>query len=331
MWLKSLPVDCNLSLIAGFSGESPVIGFFLGSRTTTQHKFFKYRQLALNQTLIPFIDDATFIEYNSILIDPEITISLESLLDLLPINSWDEFRMIRCSSIYQPNLILDNEMNNRYKITIKKQKSYYVSLEKIRRNNNDYLALLSQNRRKQINRSIKEYDKMGGIKVQIAENVDDALKIFDELIELQQKRWADRESKGSLSNEYIINSHKTLISTRIKHGEIQLMKVSTGNHTIGCAYNFVYNGKVLCADSGCNYLPENYYLPGFVCDYFAIMHNAMNGLYSYDFMYGEQEYKKSLSTDYDEIYDIIVQKKSLKGYIEKTTVKLHRLIARQRN
>jgi len=104
IWIKSLPQDCNLSLITGFKNELPVIAFFLGTKTRTWHRFFKFRKLSLNQTLIPHIDAATYIEYNAILIDPEITISLESLLEHLPIKSWDEFRMIRWSSCTAPLL-----------------------------------------------------------------------------------------------------------------------------------------------------------------------------------------------------------------------------------
>ncbi len=162
IWIKSLPQDCNLSLVAGFKNDSVVIAFFLGTKTRTRHRFFKFYLLSLNQTLIPRIDAATNIEYNAILIDPEITISLESLLEHLPIKSWDEFHMIRCSSNYQPNLIFNSNLSKKYELNIEKLESYYVNLDEVRRNNNDYLSLLKPKRQKQIRRSIKEYEKNGG-------------------------------------------------------------------------------------------------------------------------------------------------------------------------
>lgn len=162
IWIKRLPPDCQLTLVVGLIGESPVIAFFLGSKTTQQHKFFKFRKIALNQTLIPDIDATTYIEYNSVLIDPEFTFSLESLLDHLPVKLWDELVMVRCSSLYQPNLTFNKNLNKKYNISKTKYKSYYVDLDKFRRNNNDYLALLSHKKRNLIRRSIREYEKMGG-------------------------------------------------------------------------------------------------------------------------------------------------------------------------
>lgn len=320
LWLDSLPSDCKFLLVVGYLNESPVIAFFIGSTTST---FLRYQQVALNQTLIPVVDNAAFIEYNSILVDTEVKMSLESLLDQIPIKSWDEFHMVRCSSIYH-NLAVDNTANHKYKITINSQKSYYVDLEKVRSNNYDYLALIGRNRRKKIRRAIKEYEKMGEISVKIAENVPEALTIFGEMVELHQKRWSQRNQPGSLSTEYVLNSHKNLISKRFEHGEIQLLKVSAGNHIIGCLYNFVYDGRVLCADSGYSYLHANYYRPGFICDYYGILHNAEKGLLSYDFMHGEQEYKKSLSTDHIDIQDITVQKNSVKLIMKNAAAKLYR-------
>lgn len=324
IWIKSLPTNCNLSLVVGFNNDSPVIAFFLGSKTITTYRFFKFHQIALNQTLIPNIDVTTYIEYNAILIDPKITVSLESLLNLIPIKSWDEFRLVRCSSFYQPNLILSANISKKYDFSIKHLNSYYVNLENIRRNNNDYLALVSQNRRKQIRRSIKEYEKLGEIRIQIAENVEEALNILDELIELHRKRWVERGYSGAFSTEYFIHFHQTLISECFEHGEIQLIRVSAGEHIIGCSYNFVYNRNVYAISGGFNYLPANFYLPGFVCDYFGALHNAMLNHQSYDFMSGEDEYKISLSTNHNEMQTIIIRKRNFKYQIERA----HKLFKR---
>jgi len=331
IWLKSLPPDCELFLIAGYINKSPVLAFFLGSKITTRHRFFKYRQLALNQTLIPHVDSATYIEYNSILIDPKITISLEPLLEIIPIKSWDEFLMMRCSQIYQPNLIVNNKLNKKFNLNTEKCESYYMDLDKIRRNKNDYLALLSPNRRQQIRRSIKEYEKLGEIQIRIADRLEDALAIFDELIELHQKRWTERGYAGALSNEYAVNFHKSLISNRLKHGEIQLMKVSAGNTTIGCLYNIIYDRNILFITCGFNYLEGHLYRPGIVCHYYAIVHNAMLGLNCYDFLEGEHNYKRSLSSNQIIMENILIRKNSVKQNIEDITVTCYRLLKKALN
>lgn len=311
LWIRSLPDDCNLSLVAGFVNESPVVAFFLGSKTTTRLRFFKFRKLSLNQTLIPNID-IIWIEYNGILIDPEITITLESLLKQLPVKLWDEFSILRCSPVFQPNLIIDEDLDKKYHLEIQTCESFYVDLDKIRSNNDDYFGLLSPNRRQQIRRSIKEYEKIGEIKIQIAENVEEALSIFDELAHIHQKTWTQHEQPGAMSDEYIIDFHKNLISRRFEHGEIQLIKVSAGDHVLGCIYNLIYEGKVYFYICGFNYLPGNLYRSGLVCHSFAIMHNAMKGFSSYDFLEGADTYRKSLSTDHNDMYTISIQKRGMK-------------------
>jgi len=324
IWIKSLPIDCNLSLVAGFEDGSPVIAFFLGAKTRTKHRFFKFYRISLNQTLISHIDAATFIEYNAILIDPRISISLDSLLENLPIKSWDEFRMIRCSTKFQPNLILNSNFNKKYELNIEKLESYYVNLDEVRRVNNDYLSLLSQNKRQQIRRSIKEYEKMGEIKISIPKTSEEALTIYDEYLELHQKRWIERGYHTAMLSEYAVNFHKNLISKRFDHGEIQLIKISAGNYTIGCVYNIIYNMEAYFISSGFNYLPSNVYRPGLVCHYYLVTHNALNGLSSYDFLEGQHDYKYSLSTNQIEMESITVRKNGIYQYMQKIILKFYK-------
>jgi CelD/BcsL family acetyltransferase involved in cellulose biosynthesis len=204
-------------------------------------------------------------------------------------------------------------------------RSYYVNLDKVRRNNYDYLALIGSKKRYQIRRSMKEYEKMGQIRLNIAENAEDAIEIFIELSQLHQKTWTDRGFPGSFSNEYFDRFHKNLITGRFEYGEIQLMKVTAGGHTLGCLYGFIYKGQFLGTLSGFNYLPGYLYSPGLICHYFAIVHYARMGLSCYDFLEGDDDYKRSLSTDYNKMQNITVQKSNLKFKAEKIMLQLHGL------
>ncbi len=327
LWIRSLPADIGLYFVVGFANDTPVITFFAGSQTRIRHKFLKFRELSLNSTLNPHYD-LIWIEYNAILIDPQIKISLRSLLDHIPLK-WDEFRMTRCAPIYQPNLLITENMGKDYNLIITDLKSHYVDLDKVRRNNNDYLALISPKKRYQIRRSIKEYEKMGELRIDVAENVQEALKIFNELIQIHQNRWTESGQPGSFSNEYYVDFHKKLISGRFEHGEIQLIRISAGNHAIGCLYCFIYDGKVLGYICGFNYLPGYLYSPGLVSHYFAIMHNARVGYSCYDFLEGDDPYKKSLATDHNEMQHIRIQKRNMKYKIERVIIKLSRLFQKK--
>ena len=312
IWIKELPTVSKLFLVVGLMDEQPVIAFFIGTNHTLRNRFFMVEQMALNQTLISQFDVINYVEYNAILIDPEVTITLDRLLDSIPIKSWDEFQMMRFAPMYNTNLLMDHKIQKKYDIELTKQDSYYVDLDKVRKSNNNYLALLSQNRRHQIRRSLKEYEKIGSIQLVVADSSDIALNIFQELINLHQKRWTERGERGAFSTQYDVDCHKKLIMQRFNHGEIQLIKISAGDYIIGCLYNFVYNRKVFQVQGGFNYMSGNNYRPGFVCHYLAILYNSEIGLDSYDFLADGTDYKVSLSTDYNEMKDLILTKKTYK-------------------
>jgi CelD/BcsL family acetyltransferase involved in cellulose biosynthesis len=72
--------------------------------------------------------------------------------------------------------------------------------------------------------------------------------------------------------------------------------------TIGYLYNLVYDKNVLFYQSGLNYSGSNIYRPGLISHYYAIIHNAQKGMDVYDFLAGDSDYKKSLSTNSCRMY-----------------------------
>ncbi len=328
-WIKSLPQDSNLYLITGFKNDLPVIAFFIGGKTKLRAKLLRFHEISLNSTHDPYYD-LVWIEYNSMLIDPDVTISLESLIELIPVK-WDEFTMTRFSSIYNPNLTFDNKLNNSYNLYITDLKSHYVNLDNVRSNNNDYLALITPKKRYQIRRSMKEYEKIGELKVLVAGSAEEALRIFEDLIELHQKRWTERGQPGTFSNEYYSDFHRKLISTRFEHGEIQLIKISAGNHVLGCLYCFVYEGKVYGYLCGFHYLKGHLYSPGLISHYLAVLYYINTDLNCYDFLEGDYPYKKSLATDYNEMQHIRIEKRNMKYKLWKILTNLKRVYNKARD
>lgn len=323
LWIKSLPEDCGLQMVAGFKDSQPVIAFFVGSNIIPRYNFLKFREISLNSTLNPYYD-LLWIEYNGFLIDPSVSISLESLIEHIPVK-WDELNITRFSSKYNPRLKFNNKLSDSYNLFITDLKSYYIDLDRVRENDNDYLALISSKKRYQIRRSIKEYEKIGELRLQAAANVKDALEIFHELMHLHQKRWEEEGFPGSFSNQYYIDFHRKLISSRFQHGEIEMLKVTAGSHTLGCLYCFVYEGNVMGYSCGFNYLKGHLYSPGLICHYLAALHNAEKGLSCYEFLEGDDPYKKSLSTDYNEMKHIRIQKRNTKYLVWRSLVKLSSL------
>ena len=102
---------------------------------------------------------------------------------------------------------------------------------------------------------------------------------------------------------------KTIINRRFDAGEIQLLHILCGEETLGCIYNFVYQGVVYHYQNGFNY--ERFSnSPGIVSLALAIPYNAAQGHKIFDFMAGDSEYKRSLSTDKKMMQWYVIQQKT---------------------
>jgi hypothetical protein len=321
-WLKNLPEDCDLSLVVGFKQDIPAFAFFIGSHKKYRYGMIKAHLLSLNETSIPSVDTLT-LEYNSILIDPAFSLSLKTLLRLLPINGWDEFSFPYMDANLLSNSSFNFNSNGHHNIQNIKIASHFVDLKKVRDADMDYLSLLGQSRRKKLRRSLKKYKQIGVLQFKVAKSVDDALSMLDGLKTLHQKTWIKRGQPGSFSNDFFCAFHRNLITSRFKFNEIQLIQVTCGQDTVGYNYNFIYENHVYSYLGGFDYPTDGHLLPGMMCDYFSILHCAEQGLNAYDFLAGDVEYKRSLSTDSSDMHDVLVQKKKLSFTIEANLKKIY--------
>jgi len=301
-WLKSLPPQNGVRLTVGFIGDEPALAFFTGQTSKKWVKFFRSRVVSLNTTGIPFFDKL-YLEYNAVLIRPGLEIDTERLLHTLDGISWDEFSLPGLSGqfVEQFNDLVNNS-DRLFTVVEQKSAASYVDLAQVRDAGMDYMRLISPNKRSQIRRSIKEYEKDGKIKIQEAKTSQEALEFLDKLAALHQKEWQARGIAGAFSNDYFYKFHRDLISGRFPHGEIQILRVSSPNIVLGYLYSFIYNDRVYFYQSGLNYLPGNVYRPGLVSHYYAILYNAEAGKSVYDFMAGDADYKTSMATGSDDIY-----------------------------
>lgn len=300
-WLNSLPLEQDVRLIAGFVDEKPILAFFAGT-TIQKHAMLRSHIASLNSTGNPYFDKI-YIEYNAVLAHPQIKLDFEWFLRACREIPWDELRLPGLSAQFTSQLGNLHENPEKYNVVIEEiPPAFYIDLGKVRQKNMDYLGLLSANKRSQIRRSIKEYEKDGPIEITEAQTAQEALLFLERLAEYHQKEWQQRGKNGAFSNDYFFRFHRNLISQRLQYGEIQILRIATSGIELGYLYNFVYQGWVYCYQSGFNYMSGNLYRPSLISDYFAILHNARLGHRVYDFMAGESEYKRSLSTDSEPMY-----------------------------
>lgn len=322
-WLESLPKDVDVRLIVGLVQDQPVLAFFIGSARRRKYGFLPTRSLALNTTGSRYFD-LLYIEYNSVLALPSLNFSLVDLLHWLENKRWHEFSLPGLSSGFVQQMgLLGSEAPTSVGVLLEEESSaYFVDLARVREAKMDYLGLLSSNKRSQIRRSIKEYEKEGEVRIQAAQSVAEALEMLSALAELHQEEWQKRGKPGVFSNPYLMDFHRKLIASRFEAGEIQILRVFTPQATIGYLYNFVYGGKVLFYQSGLKYRPGNLYRPGLVSHYFSIMQNARTDMRVYDFMAGEAGYKSSLATDSVPMYWVRLVNGKLRLSMERAVLSL---------
>lgn len=305
-WLACLPKTTSIEFIVHFENNIPICCYFLGIKSTVENKVFFKKRVYLNSTGYEEFDNLT-IEYNAPLIANYA--KLDEIKLFSELKDIEEFHLPISTLVY-------NSMNNKIFSRIESLPSYWIDLNKVRENDNDYISLISKNKRSQIKRSIKEYQLGGEIKIKVAGSKEEALQMLDELAELHQKEWTQRGKPGAFLNQFFCEFHHKLIQDRFEQGEIQLLKIFNNEAVIGYLYNFIYNDEVLFYQCGFNYKEGNIYRPGIVSHYFAILFNCQLNNKKYNFLVGKSQYKKSLSTDFDTLNSIVLCRKNLKSHFE---------------
>lgn len=327
-WLEALPPSAGITLYVARRAGAPIAAFFLGARTQWRHRVLPSRTLHLNQTGDDTYDEIC-IEYNGLLHDG-VPPPVAEIIARLP-GGWDE--------LYLPALDADGALATglaggalatgritdhpgdhpgdhagpRVRVD-RRVASPMVDLDKVRAAG-DYLKLLGSNTRSQIRKTRKLYGARGPLVLDVASSPAQALAVFDELVALHRRAWADRGQAGAFI-PFVLAFHRRLIERRFEAGEIQVLRIRAGDATIGCLYNLVWRGAVSFYQSGLAYETDGKLKPGLVCHALAIDHDARAGHRWYDFLGGESRYKQSLATDARSLVWMRIQQPRLRFVLE---------------
>ena len=314
-WLKLVPSECELKFIVILQYDKPICSFFVGKKTIIRGKVFRINQVTLNVSGHKEYDNL-WIEYNGIPSFLNTEICLNQLLDVVSFIC-DEFCLPGLDMRSFPGRSLQ-KLTPPYELIIEDNTiSPYVDLDKIRKNKGDYLSFLSANTRAQIRRSFRELEKYGSVELEIAADLHHAYQIYEEMKGLHQVVWEKRGESGVFSSGLFDQFHTDLITSRFNKGEIQLLRVCAGDQTVGCLYSFVWKGHVYFYQCGFNYELGKKVKPGLVSHVLAVKYNADRGHDIYDFLAGNDRYKRDLSTDHNDMVWARIQSETLKLKVEK--------------
>jgi len=160
----------------------------------------------------------------------------------------------------------------------------------------DPLAGFSANTRQQLRRSLRAWEKIGPLMLEVAATEDQADQYLAALAELHQSYWNARGKPGAFAEPFFGRFHQTLLHRASDRQSIDLIRIRAGERVAGYLYNFVHEGWVAAYQSGFDFGPDADRLrPGLVCHLMAIQHYAQAGIRRYDFLGGEARYKRSLA------------------------------------
>lgn len=318
-WLACLPPEHMPQLAVVREGDQPIAACFLKRRDVARLGVVGSRALYMNSTGVPRFDNI-WIEYNGL---AGSDVGIARLMEELP-DDWDE--------LFLPGLRpaafggLTESVIRGFVIRIERTvPSFMVDLARVRESG--YLPLLGSQTRAQLRRSGRE---AGEVEVEVAVCEQQALSIYDELIELHQRAWQAKGQPGAFADPWFVHFHRRLITRRFAHGEIQLVRIRNASGTLGTLYNFVYGGQVLQYQGGFAEIANKHLRPGFLAHAAAIEHAASSGLAVYDFLAGDMRYKKNLSTDQSSMIWARVQRQRFRFMFEDRVRELARTVRARR-
>jgi CelD/BcsL family acetyltransferase involved in cellulose biosynthesis len=296
-WLDVIPAGSKVVMWVALANDRPAIAFFLGGPRWRWRTFLPARTITLNATGREDIDRIC-IEYNCILHDEGAPPDLARLLTALPIH-WDRLVLPDLDARRFPANGF-TEKKTSYRVTLDRgARSYFVDLLGIRSTGASYLSCLTANTRYQLRKANRHYEQIGALETHLATTLQQALDLYEEMIELNIRTWQKRDQKSAFESPFFRHFHRELISRRFPHGEIQLLKLTCGGDAIGVLYNLCMARKVFFYQCGFRYEGDRNAKPGLVTHLAAIEHNLNEGYECYDFLAGDARYKRSLASDFN--------------------------------
>lgn len=112
-----------------------------------------------------------------------------------------------------------------------------------------------------------------------------------DLIRLHSKRWNDKEEKGVLENSEIQKFHQDVFENSYSKGNVHYFLLKIGNIAAACYYVLTNKSQAYFYLSGFDPFYSRF-SPGTIALFMSINHLLENGITCFDFLRGNETYKK---------------------------------------
>lgn len=197
--------------------------------------------------------------------------------------------------------------------------TYLVNLQSIQNKfDGNVLASLSANSRAQLRKARRLITAaLGPIIAAEPQDKEELCRWFADMALLHEQRWQGKNKNASgfalkAFKEFYLNLALSLFEL----GQLQFLRCTAGESTIGFLFNIVNDNKIEFLMSGVNYQLDSRFKPGMLCHLIAIERGLAKGYQSYDLLMGTSRYKQSLATHTEKVISLKIRKKKLRYWPE---------------
>ena len=194
------------------------------------------------------------------------------------------------------------------------QSAPYVDLDHLRSTGRPYAALLDAKGRYAVRRALGDYRRTFGEPTLIrAETTAQAEEFLGGLKELHQITWTRKGHPGAFAVPAFRAFHGALIRNHFAADCLDLFRVQCGMTIVGFIYAFRYRNVAYFYQCGFNYrvLPDHNQ-PGYLALPLIIAYYAASGARTFEFLAGEDHYKRRLATHHRPVMWLEVQRPALR-------------------
>ena len=139
----------------------------------------------------------------------------------------------------------------------------------------------------------------------IANEEKQALKLYDQLIELHQKRWQQKNKPGVFANNYFYAFHRRFIKQYVEKGIVVLSAIQIENQIISVNYSIKWHNTLYFYQSGMDERYKPNLSPGLLNHLLLIQYCKEQNIQQYNLLKStKNDYKSHFSQRGDELINI---------------------------
>jgi CelD/BcsL family acetyltransferase involved in cellulose biosynthesis len=171
----------------------------------------------------------------------------------------------------------------------------FLDLAPLRVAGTDILTQVSANARQQIRRAMRHYGGEDALVISAAGPAEIG-PWLQEAIKLNDATWRRRGQPGAFATDYLRRFHSRLMERALARGELDLLRIASPRGVVGILYNLRFRGVAYAYQSAlCDPTGHPHAKPGLVCHTLAIRRSVAMNDTVYDFLAGDQRYKRSFA------------------------------------